>query len=107
MCTIKRLTVIAFDTTYDFLYFLGETDLLKAISHLCNVDDRELALLQEIKALNQLGILWCLRDDYEKAGAYLQQSLVNYQNFMDREEKKYLYETVDLFQKGNGEVKGL
>jgi len=81
----------------------GETDLLKAISHLCNVDDRELALLQEIKALNQLGILWCLRDDYEKAGAYLQQSLVNYQNFMDREEKKYLYETVDLFQKGNGE----
>ena len=72
---------------------------------MCNVDDRELALLQEIKALNQLGILWCLRDDYEKARAYLQQSLVNHQNFMDREEKKYLYETVDLFKKGNGEVR--
>ena len=82
----------------------GEVNLLKAIQHLCNVNDRELVILQEIKTLNQLGILWCLREDYEKAGNFLQQSLENYQQFVGREEKLYLYETIDLFKIGSSEV---
>ena len=79
-------------------------NLLKAIEYFCNVDDRQFVILQEIKALNQLGILWCLREDYEKAGTFLQHSLGNYQQFMSREEKHYLYETIDLLDKGSGAV---
>ena len=78
--------------------------MLKALEYFCNVDDRQFVILQEIKALNQLGILWCLREDYEKAGTFLSQSLGNYQQFMKREVKHYLYETIDLLNKGSDGV---
>ena len=75
----------------------SETDLLTALSYICDVDNRDKIIIQEVKTLNQLGILWCLRDDYEKAKMYLDRSLQSYLNFL-KESKKCLYELADLFE---------
>ena len=71
----------------------AEVNLLKALEHLCNVENREFTILQELKVLNQLGILWCLREDYQKAKTYLDRSLQSYQKFTRTE---FLYEVEEL-----------
>ena len=76
----------------------SETDLLQALSYICEVDNRDKIIIQEVKTLNQLGILWCLRDDYEKAKMYLDRSLQSYLQFLKNEDKKCLYELADLFE---------
>ena len=75
----------------------GETDLLQALNYICDEENRDKIIIHEIKTLNQLGILWCLRDNFEKAKTYLDRSLESYENFLQREDKKCLYELSDLF----------
>ena len=77
----------------------GEVSLLKSIELMCDVEQRDETILQEIKALNQLGILWCLREDYEQALNFLKRASECYQQFVSQEEKIHLYETLDLFTK--------
>ena len=74
----------------------GETDLLQALNQICDVENREKIIIQEIKTLNQLGILWCLRDNYEKARTFLDRSLESYTNFLQNGPKN-LFELTDLF----------
>ena len=77
---------------------IGEINLLKGLDYLSDVDDRSKVIIQEIKVLNQLGILWCLREDYEKAYLYLNRSLESYTNYIDGHLKEFLFEIIDLFE---------
>lgn len=74
----------------------GEKNLLKSLSHFEDLTDKKYCIISEIKALNQLGILWCLRDDYRKAKTYLERSLETYKKF-EKHPDCQLYELGDLF----------
>ena len=47
----------------------------------------------------QLGVLWCLREDYEIAAGHLEKSLQEFKSFVEGSisNEKCIYETDDLF----------
>ena len=59
----------------------GEKDLLASLKLLENVKRKEFIVLTAVKSYNQLGVLWCIRDDHEKAKHYLDQAQTFYENF--------------------------
>ena len=65
----------------------GEKDLLASLSLLRNVKRKEFVVLTAVKANNQLGILWCIRDEHEKAKYYLDQAQDIYEDFIDHRYK--------------------
>jgi tetratricopeptide (TPR) repeat protein len=82
----------------------GETNIVKALKILDEMPEQHLKIISELKALNQLGILWCMREDFEKAKEYLERGLESYLQFMkDNEDKSktILYELSDLMSASN------
>ena len=77
----------------------AETNLKKSLEHLEQVSSisKEFAVLSLLRALNQLGILWCVRDDYQEAKTYLDKSLEEY-NIFSSNHQDHLYELSDLFK---------
>ena len=59
----------------------GEKDLLASLKLLENVKRKEFSVLTAVKAYNQLGVLWCIREDQEKAKCYLDKSQAAYDEF--------------------------
>ena len=59
----------------------AEKNLKKSLEHLEQVSSKEFKVLSLLKALNQLGILWCVRDDYQEAKTFLDKSLEEYNIF--------------------------
>ena len=59
----------------------GEKDLQQALLLLEQVKKKEFVVLTAVKAYNQLGVLWCIRDDHEKAKNYLDLSQWAYEEF--------------------------
>ena len=75
----------------------AEKNLKKSLEHLEQVSSKEFKVLSLLKALNQLGILWCVRDDYQEAKTYLDKSLEEY-NIFSSNHQDHLYELSDLFK---------
>ena len=75
----------------------AEKNLKKSLEHLAQVSSKEFKVLSLLKALNQLGILWCVRDDYQEAKTYLDKSLEEY-NIFSSIHQDHLYELSDLFK---------
>ena len=59
----------------------GEKDLQHALNLLKDARKKEFIVLTAVKAYNQLGVLWCIRDDHEKAKSYLDMSQQTYEDF--------------------------
>ena len=59
----------------------GQKNLEQALMLLENVTKKEFVVLTTVKAYNQLGVLWCIRDDHEKAKKYLDLSQRTYEEF--------------------------
>lgn len=62
----------------------GEQNLSQALDKSKLVENVDLVIIAKLKTLNQLGILWSFREDYEKAGGYLENALSTYQQFTDQ-----------------------
>ena len=59
----------------------AETHLKTSMEVAAHVDAPDLIALTRVKTLNQLGVLWCIRDDAEKAERYLDDALRVYASF--------------------------
>ena len=59
----------------------GEKDLLASLNILKEVKKKQFVVLTDVKAHNQLGVLWCIRDDHAKAKEYLDKAERAYDEF--------------------------
>lgn len=82
----------------------GENDLTKSISLSQSIQPRDLVVVAQVRALNQLGILWCYRENHEEAKKFLDKSLeayVSYSHDGRDPSEKFMYELWDLFHANN------
>ncbi len=77
----------------------GDANLNKSIEILDSIDNAGFSIVPKIRALNQLGILWSLREDHEKAGQFLEKSLAKYHDFKKDVDStsSHLYDLEELF----------
>ena len=76
----------------------AEKSLKKSVQLLEDVNENQaFTTISLLKSLNQLGILWCLRDNYHEAKIFLDKSLNVYNNFKSKPNEQ-LYELSDLFK---------
>ena len=75
----------------------GEKDLLASLNILKEVKKKQFVVLTDVKAHNQLGVLWCIRDDHAKAKQYLDKAERAYDEFTNTRKHQVEFEEAEKY----------